>query len=343
MKVIIPTAGRGTRLLPHTLTKPKQLINVAGKAVLGHIIDGLAKLPIEEYIFVVGYLPEQIEGYISEHYGKHDKKRSKKHKMISARFVEQGNPSGQADAILRCREFVDGPVLIVFSDTLTDMDFSELNNSSADAIVYVKEVEDPRRFGIAVLNKQGFVTRFVEKPDSTHNKLAVIGMYYIRDSRLLMECCEELIKRNIQTKDEYYLADAFNLMIKEHGVKFRTQTVDVWEDCGKPETLLQTNRYLLDHGHGNGYDKQPKKYHVVPPVSIAPTAVIEDSIIGPHATIADHCKISGSIIRDSIIDEKAEIIDTMLERSLIGKEAMVRGRCLVLNVGSSSEVDFAET
>jgi glucose-1-phosphate thymidylyltransferase len=342
MKVIIPTAGRGTRLLPHTLTKPKQLINVAGKAVLGHIIDGFAKLPVEEYIFVVGYLPEQIEGYIKEHYdGGRGKRRSRKHK-ITARFVEQNDPSGQADAILRCREFVDGPVLIVFSDTLTDVDFSALNSSTADAVVYVKEVDDPRRFGIAVLDQQGFVTRFVEKPDSMADKLAVIGLYYIRDSRLLMDCCQQLIERDIQTKGEYYLADAFNLMITEHNVKFRTQAVEVWEDCGKPESLLQTNRYLLDNGHGNGYDRQPKKYHVIPPVSIAPSAVIEDSIIGPHATIAEDCHIVGSIIRDSIIDEGAEIIDTMLERSLIGKDAMVRGRCLVLNVGSSSQVDFAE-
>lgn len=330
MKVIIPTAGRGTRLLPHTLTKPKQLINVAGKAVLGHIIDGFATLPVEEYIFVVGYLPEQIEDYIKEHY------------TISMRFVAQGDPSGQADAILRCRDFVDGPVLIVFSDTLTDVDFSELNDSPDDAIVYVKEVDDPRRFGIAVPNEQGFVTRFVEKPDSLDDKLAVIGLYYIRDSRLLMKCCQELIARDIQTKGEYYLADAFNLMIAEHGVKFRTQAVDVWEDCGKPETLLQTNRYLLDHDHGNGFVKQPDKFLVIPPVSIAPSAIIENSIIGPHATIAEHCKITRSIIRDSIIDEGAEIVDTMLERSLIGKDAVVRGRCQVLNVGSSSQVDFAE-
>lgn len=331
MKIIIPTAGRGTRLLPHTLTKPKQLINVAGKAVLGHIIDGFAKLPVEEYIFVVGYLPEQIESYIKGHHN------------ITARFVEQNDPSGQADAILRCREFVDGPILIVFSDTLTNVDFSELSNSPDEAVIYVKEVEDPRRFGIAVLDEQGFVTRFVEKPASMDDKLAVIGVYYIRDSQLLMECCQELIKRNIQTKGEYYLADAFNLMIAEHGVKFRTQTVEVWEDCGKPESLLQTNRYLLDHDHGNGYIKQPDKFHVIPPVSIAPSAVIEDSIIGPHATIAEDCHIVGSIIRDSIIDEGAEIIDTMLERSLIGKDAAVRGRCLVLNVGSSSQVDFSET
>jgi glucose-1-phosphate thymidylyltransferase len=329
LKIIIPTAGRGTRLLPHTLTKPKQLINVAGKAVLGHVIDGLAGLVVEEYIFVVGYLHEQIERYVVDNYG------------MLARFVEQDDPLGQADAILRCRDFMDGPVLIVFSDTLTRVDFSGLADDPADATVYLKEVEDPRRFGVAMVDDQDMITRFVEKPDSMDDRLAVIGMYYIRDSQLLMACCQELIERNIQTKGEYYLADAFNLMIEEHGARFRAQTVDMWEDCGKPETLLQTNRYLLDRGHGNNIESQPENYLVVPPVSIAPTATIVDSIIGPHATIAEHCHITGSIIRDSIIDENAHIAETILERSLIGKGAVVRGSYLVLNVGDSSQVDLA--
>lgn len=329
MKIIIPTAGRGTRLLPHTLTKPKQLINVAGKAVLGHIIDGFSELSVEEYIFVVGYLHEQIEEYVQANY------------EMPMRFVEQDDPLGQADAILRCRDFVDGPVLIVFSDTLTKVDISGLTDEPADAVVYLKEVEDPRRFGIAVLDDQDRITHFVEKPDSTDNRLAVIGMYYIKNSKLLMEYCQELMERDIQTKGEYYLVDAFNLMIEEHGAKFRPYRVDMWEDCGKPETLLQTNRYLLDHGHDNSTKRPPGNYMVIPPVSIAPTATIDNAIIGPHATIAGHCIISGSIIRDSIIDEGAYIADTMLNRSLIGKDALVRGRYRALNVGNSSQVDFA--
>jgi glucose-1-phosphate thymidylyltransferase len=329
MKIIIPTAGRGTRLLPHTLTKPKQLISVAGKAVLGHIIDKFMELHVKEYIFVVGYMPKQIKDYVKANYD------------IPMRFVEQRNPLGQADAILRCRNFVDGPVLIAFSDTLTDVDLSGLADEPADAVVYLKEVDDPRRFGIAVVDERGFVTRFVEKPESMDNKLAVIGLYYIRDARLLMACCQALIERNIQTKGEYYLADAFNLMIEEHGAKFRAQTVDMWEDCGKPETLLQTNRYLLDHGHNSGANRPPGNYLVVPPVSIAPTATITDAIIGPYATIADNCRITDSIIRNSIIDEGAYIDDTMLDRSLIGKGALVRGHYYALNVGDSSQVDFS--
>jgi glucose-1-phosphate thymidylyltransferase len=329
MKIIIPTAGRGTRLLPHTLTKPKQLINVAGKAVLGHIVDGFTELSVEEYIFVVGYLHEQIEGYIKDHYD------------VPVRFVEQDNPLGQADAIMRCRDFVDGPILIVFSDTLTEVDLSGLADEPSDAVVYLKEVEDPRRFGIATLDEQGLITGFVEKPNSMENKLAVIGMYYIRDAKLLMECCQQLIDRDIQTRGEYYLADAFNLMIAEHGAKFRAQTVDMWEDCGKPETLLRTNRYLLDHGHDNADERPAGNYLVIPPVNIAPTATIADSVIGPYATIAAHCHIAGSIIRNSIVDEKAHIDDTMLDSSLIGQDAKVKGRYLALNVGNSSQVDFS--
>jgi glucose-1-phosphate thymidylyltransferase len=329
MKIIIPTAGLGKRLLPHTLTKPKQLINVAGKAVLGHIIDELLELPVEEYIFVVGYLHEQIEEYVADNY------------EIPMRFVEQDDPLGQADAILRCRDFVDGPVLIVFSDTLTEVDFSKLNDEPIDASIYLKEVDDPRRFGIAVVDERGLVKRFVEKPDSMDHRLAVIGMYYIKDSQLLMQCCQELMKRDTRTKGEYYLADAFNLMIEEHSARFRAHTIDMWEDCGKPETLLKTNRYLLDHGHDNSAECPPDSYLVIPPVNIAPTATIVNAIIGPYATISDHCRITGSIIRDSIIDEGAHIDSSMLDRSLIGKDAVVRGRYQVLNVGSSSQVDFS--
>ncbi|MBN1811497.1 MAG: NTP transferase domain-containing protein [Anaerolineae bacterium] len=333
MKVIIPAAGRGTRLLPHTLTKPKQLINVAGKAVLGHIIDKLLELPVEEYIFIVGYLHEQIREYVRQY--------AEDNLSVPVTFVEQENPLGQADAILRCRHLVEGPVLIVFSDTLTEVDFTGLLGETADVAVYLKEVEDPRRFGIAVTDGNGFVTNFVEKPNSMENRLAVIGMYYIKDSRLLMQCCEDLMRRGIQTKGEYYLVDAFNLMLKEHGVKFRAHPVEIWQDCGKPETLLETNQYLLDHGHDSSGEHPPGNCLVIPPVNIAPTAHIDKAIIGPYATIADHCRIIGSIIRDSIIDEGACIEDTMLESSLIGKDAKVKGRFQSLNVGDSSQVDFA--
>ena len=329
MKVIIPLAGFGTRLRPHTYTKPKPLINVAGKAVLGHILDKFAGLNVEEFIIVHGYLGEQIQDYLAAQYPQY-----------CARFVEQKELVGQADAILRCRPFVDGPVLIVFVDTLFEADLSGLAREEADAVIYVKEVDDPRRFGVAVVGVEGWITRFVEKPDSMDNRLAVIGMYYLKDSDALMRACQELMSRNIQTKGEYFLADAFNLMV-EQGQKFRTQMVEVWEDCGKPETVLHTNRYLLEHGHDNSAQHHGNGYLVVPPVHIAATATIQNSVIGPYATISDGCQISGSIIRDSIIDEDAHIEDTTLDQSLIGKGALVKSSYRKLNVGDSSSVNFS--
>jgi len=328
MKVIIPLAGFGTRLRPHTYTKPKPLINVAGKAVLGHILDKFTGLDVEEFVIVHGYLGEQIQSYMATHYPQY-----------RARFVEQKELVGQADAILRCRPFVSGPVLIVFVDTLFESDLSSLVHESADGVAYVKEVDDPRRFGVAAVGPDGCVTRFVEKPESLDNKLVVIGMYYIKDSTALMRACQELMDRNIRTKGEYFLVDALNLMI-EQGKKFRTQTVEVWEDCGKPETVLHTNRYLLEHGHDNSMEFHGNGYLVVPPVHIAATAVIQDSVIGPYATISDGCYISGSIIRDSIIDEDAHIEGTTLDQSLIGKGALVKSSYRKLNVGDSSSVDF---
>ena len=329
MKVIIPLAGFGTRLRPHTYTKPKPLINVAGKAVLGHILDKFAGLDVEEFIIVHGHLGEQIQEYMDKQYPQY-----------SAQYVEQKELIGQADAILRCRPFVDGPVLIVFVDTLFEANLSGLANETADAVAFVKEVDDPRRFGIAVLDPDGYVTRFVEKPASLDNKLVVIGMYYIKDSNSLMRACQTLMERDIQTQGEYFLADALNLMI-EWGEKFRTQTVDVWEDCGKPETVLHTNRYLLEHGRDNSAEYAGNGYLVIPPVYIAPTAVIESSVIGPYATISDGCHITGSIIRDSIIGEDAFIENATLEQSLIGKGALVKSQYRKLNVGDSSSVDLS--
>lgn len=329
MKVIIPLAGFGTRLRPHTYTRPKPLINVAGKAVLGHILDRLSRLPVDEYIFVVGYLGEQIEDYVHKNY------------TIRARFVEQKELTGQAPAILLAREHVNGPVLIVFVDTLFEADLGQLATQAADGIIYVKEVQDPRRFGVVKLNEQGYITGFVEKPASMDNRLAVIGMYYIRDSKALMDACQELIDREIKAHGEYFLADALNLMIKD-GKHFCAEEVSVWADCGKPETVLATNRYLLEHGHDNSTSIPGEcKFQIIPPVHIAPTAEIENSVIGPYATIADHCVIAGSIIRDSIVDEYAHIEDITLDQSLIGQYAVVKGKYRKLNVGDSSVVDFS--
>ncbi|MCS6772570.1 MAG: sugar phosphate nucleotidyltransferase [Anaerolineae bacterium] len=330
MNVIIPLAGFGTRLRPHTYSKPKPLVSVAGKPVLGHILDTVVAHPdLEKVVFVVGYLGEQIEQYVKNAYPN-----------LRGEYVEQKELNGQAPAILLAREKVSGPTLIIFVDTLADADLSALSCSQCDGLIFVKEVEDPRRFGVVQLDAEGYITRFVEKPATTENRLAVIGMYYVRDIAALMDACEELMRRGIKIKNEYFLADAFNIMI-ERGAKLRPQPVQVWLDCGTSQTVLETNRYLLAHGHDNSAQWAGcPGVVVIPPVHIHPKARIVNSVIGPNASIGEGCLIENSVVRESVIESGAEIIDHVMANSLIGRDAVLRGRPRRFNVGDSSVVDF---
>ncbi len=324
MKVIIPLAGFGTRLRPHTFTKPKPLISVAGKAVLGHILDRLSEVHPEEIIFIIGYLGDQIREYVEKNY------------HYPARYIEQTELTGQADAIYRARDHVSGPVLIIFVDTIFDTDLRGLDQAADDGILWVKEVDDPRRFGV-VITEGGYITRLVEKPTTPVSNLAVIGLYYVRDSSLLMSSIAELKQKNIKTQGEFFLADALQLMI-DHGAKFVARTVEVWEDCGKPETVLHTNRYLLEHGGAR--ENKTDNSVLIPPVYIAESAVLKDSVVGPYVSVAEGATIIRSIVRDSIINENAHIEDASLSQSLIGKDAVVHGASQHLNVGDSSQVEL---
>ena len=325
MKVIIPLAGFGTRLRPHTYTKPKPLISVAGKPVLGHILDKLTELEIEEIIFIVGYLGDQIRDYVEATYD------------FPSRYIEQKELKGQAHAIYLAKEYMSGPVLIIFVDTIFETDISVLSQEPSDGVIYVKQVQDPRRFGV-VDTENGFITQLVEKSPTPVSNLAVIGLYYIKNSQMLTECIAELIQKDIKTKGEYFLADALQLMVNR-GARFVARTVEVWEDCGKPETVLHTNRYLLEHG--GAQEIETENSALIPPVYIEKTAVITDSIVGPYVSVAGGATIIRSIVQDSIINENAHIEDANLSQSLIGKDALVRGSSQRLNVGDSSQVDFA--
>lgn len=326
MKVIIPTAGLGTRLRPHTYSKPKPLVSVAGKPVLGHILDTLTRFQIDEMIFITGYLGNQIAEYVTANY------------KIPARFIEQTELKGQAHAVYLAREVVNGPTLILFVDTIFEADLSHLTEQDIDGAIFCKEVDDPRRFGVA-FTKDGFITRLVEKPTTDESKLAMIGLYYIRDIQWLMRAIEVLMLRNIQTKGEYFLTDALQLMV-ENGARFTAPTVDVWEDCGKPETVLRTNRYLLDHGRDHVDPRRLDGSIVIPPVYIDDTAQVINSIIGPYVSIAAGAVVKDSIIRDSIINRDAQIVSATLQSSLIGDHAVVLGDFRELNVGDSSEIRY---
>lgn len=328
MKVIIPLAGLGTRLRPHTYTKPKPLINVAGKPMLAYILDKFRGIEVEEYIFIVGYLGDQIEKYVSQQYG------------FKARYVVQHEMLGQAHALWLCRDYVTGPVFMVFGDTYFEADLSDIMGTPQDSIAYVREVPDPRRFGVAAVGADGYIEKFVEKPASMDNRLAVIGMYYFTDGPALMQACGELMEKRIQTKGEYFLTDALNLMIPK-GQRFVTRPVIEWRDTGKPETVLDTNRYLLDHGSDNSAQRACDGCVIIPPVNIHPSAKIEQSVVGPYTTIGQDCKIVRSIIRNSIIDAGAIIEESTMDQSLIGKEAVVTGRYRQFNVGDSAVVGYS--
>lgn len=330
MKAVIPMAGYGKRLRPHTFSRPKPLINVAGQPMLKYLIDALeAELDIDEYIFIVGYLGEQIKEWIDENYD------------FKATYVVQDELIGQADAIYRAREHIDGPTIILFSDTLFETDLDVVNRTDADAVIYAREVEDPRRFGVVELNEEGRITRFIEKPDTTENKNAVIGLYYVREGKDLIAAIEEQMARNEMTKGEFYLADAFQIMIDD-GADFRSEPVDVWLDCGKPETVLETNRYLLENGYDNSSTVQIEGVTVIAPSNVHPSAHLENVIVGPYATIGKGCDVRSSIIQNSVVDDGATVQHMVLSASLIGRNANVVGRHYTLNVGDSSAIDFGE-
>jgi glucose-1-phosphate thymidylyltransferase len=329
MKIVIPMAGYGTRLRPHTWSKPKPLVTVAGKPVLGHVLDMFYALPsIDEVVFIVGYLGDQVEDYVGETYP-----------HLKARYEVQEEMLGQSHAIWLARQGLEGPMLMVFVDTIIETDLSNLPLEKAEAVVWVKQVPDPRRFGVAKLNRDGYVTQLIEKPEDMSINLAVVGFYYFQHAEQLLAAIEEQMAQGDQLKGEFYLVDAVNIMLTR-GLKMRAETVDVWQDCGKPETLLETNRYLLENGKDNSTDASREGVVIVPPVFIDPSADIRHSVIGPNVSIGAGCVIQRSLIQNSIVDVQSQIIDAMLSASLIGREAQVIGRDRSLNVGDCSEIGF---
>lgn len=323
MRVIIPVAGVGSRLRPHTYTIPKVLLNVAGKPIIGHLLDRLIENGFTEATVVIGYLGDKIKDYILEHYS------------IKVDFVEQEERLGLGHAIYLSRHTISrDPILIALGDTIFDVDYRAFTQGEYSTLG-VHQVEDPRRFGVAEM-EDGFIRRLVEKPEEPISHLAVVGLYYIRRPDVLVECLKEMIKQNVRTKGEYQLTDALQMMI-DRGEKMKTFTVDGWYDCGKPETLLSTNRLLLDRM------PTPTTMNGViirPPSFVSPKAFVKNSVIGPYATIAESARVENSVIRNSIISEEATVSDALLEDSIVGSNAVVRGSYKRINIGDSSELEF---
>lgn len=332
LKVVIPMAGLGTRLRPHTWSRPKQLVSLAGKSVLAHVIDMFSTLTDPqnvEFIFIVGYLGDKVEAYMNEY-----------HPEIKVTYVVQAEMRGQSHAIYLTKEYLGGPMLMVFADTLIQTDLSFLKDEEADVVAWVKPVPDPRRFGVTVVGEDGWVKRIIEKPRDMANNLAVVGFYYFKDSEALIAAIEEQLKGGQQLKGEYYLADAVNIML-DGGAKMRTERVQIWLDAGTAEAVLETNRHLLKNGHDNSANvPHTEGLTLIPPVFIHPSAKVEASVIGPHTSIGANCEVNQSIIRDAIIEKGSRLKGISLEKSIIGENAVVDGGPKQLNIGDNSEVNF---
>lgn len=323
MKAVIPVAGEGTRLRPHTHTVPKPLLRVAGKPILGHIFDDIVGLGIKDIILIVGYRGQDIVDYVNANYD------------VRVSIVKQGERMGLGHAIYLSKDYVgDEPVLIMLGDTIFKGDLGGMVKSG-DNSIGVTRVDEPQRFGIVELDDSRIVG-LVEKPEQPKTDLAIVGVYCIHDSKSLYSALESIIESGTRTKGEFQLTDALNLMMKE-GVVLKAFDIEGWYDCGKAETLLGTNRALLDRASPR---VEIPGSIVLPPVHVGKGAIIEASIIGPHVSVAEGSQVRRSIIRNSILGENALVEDALLEASLVGDNAVVRGNYKRLNVGDSSEIDF---
>ncbi len=329
MKAIIPVAGAGTKLRPHTYTQPKALIPLAGKTILSIIIDQLQEARITDFVFIIGYLGEKIQDYVKE-----------KYPNLNCHFVQQNERHGTGHAINLTKEIVgDDEVLIVLGDTIAEYDIKEVVNTP-HSMLGVKKVDDPRNFGVAEIDEDGFISRVVEKPAIPKSNMALVGVYKIKETGFLFSCIQKIIDADIKSYDEFNLTDALECMI-QNGVKFQPFKVQNWFDCGKKETLLESNATLLKKFGGNVTEKHAfENTIIIPPVSIGEGCDIKNSVIGPNVAIGENSRINHAIIKDSIIGSYSNLYEIVLNTSLIGSDAEVRGVSRSLNIGDNTAIDL---
>jgi glucose-1-phosphate thymidylyltransferase len=325
MKVIIPLAGKGTRLRPHTHITPKPMLKIAGKPVIDYVMEDLERLGnIEQVVYITGHLKEKVEQYARARY------------PFPSVFVEQKVQDGTAGAVALARPYVDQPVFIIFVDTIFEADLTVVNRTDADGIIWVKTVEDYQRFGVVVTDADGNMTKIVEKPSTPISKRANIGLYYIKNWQLLYEGVEWTL-RQPKNKGEYYLTDAFQYMI-DHGAKIKVIDVEGWYDAGEQGTLLETNRTILEKGRARRPAVVPAGVRVIDPVYVEDDVTLSASTIGPNVSIGSGSRIDGSELRDTIIGSGATVSNSRLTGSVIGDAAVIEGARGQVNVSDNSVV-----
>jgi len=326
MKVIMPMAGKGTRLLPLTKRVPKPLVNVAGRPVMDYVMDALERAgQLEELIIITGHLKEKVEAYVRKNY------------KTPARFIEQKVLDGTAGAVNLARPYVDGPVIVIFVDTLFDADLSIVKTTKADGIIWTKEVEDYQRFGVVVSDKQGHMTKIVEKPNTPISKRANIGLQYVKDWRTLFDGVEHVLKSPPGKGGEFFLTDAFQYMV-DKGKKLLVSEVGGWYDCGKVDTLLETNQHLLEHGRGKRPTKISADVKIKDPVYIEDGVTLKDATIGPNVAVEAGSSIVGSTVVNSILGKGVQVKNAQVEGSVIGDKQVIDGRQVKDSVMDAGEL-----
>ena len=328
MKAIIPVAGAGTKLRPHSYTQPKALIPLAGKTVLSIIIDQLRDAGISEFVFIVGYLGDKIQDYVKA-----------KYPGITAHYVHQYDRQGVGHAIKLAKAIINkDEVFVVLGDTICEYDVKEVVNSP-HSMIGVRKVDDPREFGVAEIEDNCHITHVVEKPQIPKSNMAMVGIYKIRESDQMFQCLENNIIQGLRSHGEYSLTDALDCMIKM-GVQFKSFKVENWFDCGRKETLLESNATLLKKFAGIYSSDQFENTVIVPPVSIGSGCVIKNSIIGPNVSIGENTVIDDSIVKNSIIGSFSNLFDIVLDESVIGSDTNLRGETRSLNIGDNTSIDL---
>lgn len=329
MKAVIPVAGAGTRLRPHTYTQPKPLIPVAGKPIIASIVDQLVEAGVTEFTFILGYLGDKIRNFIESKYASHH-----------LEFVYQDERLGLGHALWVARQSFEKSeeILIVLGDTIFDGDLNDILLAPYSCLG-VKKVEDPREFGVVVMGDDGYIKEVVEKPLIPKSNLAIVGIYKIMEIPAFITSLHYLIEKGIKTRDEFQLTDAIMHMLQQ-GIKFTVCPIENWFDCGKKEILLETNAMLLKR---KAQYKLPKFDNtiIIPPVSIGKNCKISNSIIGPNVSVGDNSRLNYAIVRNSIIGSFAAIEEVVLHRSIIGSDASIKGLSQSLNIGDNTEIDFS--
>lgn len=328
MKAIIPIAGAGTKLRPQSYTQPKALIPLAGKTILSIIIDQLKSVDINEFIFIVGYLGDKIQDFVKAKYPE-----------LSAYYVHQVDRQGVGHAIRLTKNIVrDDEVVVVLGDTICEYDIQQMV-SSPYSMIGVRKVDDPRDFGVAEIATDGFISHVVEKPNIPKSNMALVGVYKIKETAQMFQCLENNIRQGLRSHGEYSLTDALDCMIKM-GAQFKSFKVENWFDCGRKDTMLESNATLLKKfavkTNGEDYDNTV----IVQPVSIGAGCTIKNSIIGPNVSIGENTNIDYSIVKNSIIGSYSNLFDIVLDDSVIGSDTNLRGETRSLNIGDNTSIDL---